>query len=109
MTTKTSSMTFSELLTNSTLMSINIKLNAAKVGRYGLDLPAFTDELDADVANATTLNQEQEHLKSELKLKTEELDLLNEKLMVSYALAKKTVKLAETQPNWVAYGITDKK
>jgi hypothetical protein len=109
MTTKTSSMTFSELLTNSTLMCNNMKLNAAKVGRYGLDMPAFTDQMDADVAKATALNQEQEHLKSELKLKTEALNLLNEKLSLSYALAKKTVKLAETQPNWVAYGITDKK
>lgn len=109
MATKTSSMTFSDLLTNSTLMSNNIRINAAKVGRYGLDMPAFTDEMDADVASATVLNQEQERLKSELKLKTEALDLLNEKLMLSYALAKKTVKLAETQPNWVAYGITDKK
>ena len=99
MTTKTSSMTFSELLTSSSLMSLNIKLNAAKVGRYGLDMPAFTDEMDADVAKATGLNQEQEHLKSELKLKTEALNLLNEKLTLSYALAKKTVKLAETQPN----------
>ena len=109
MATKTSSMTFSNLLTNSTLMSNNIKLNAAKVGRYGLEMPSFTDEMDADVAKATALNLEQERLKSELKLKTEALNLLNEKLSRNYALAKKTVKLAETQPNWVAYGITDKK
>ena len=109
MTTKTSNMSFSDLTTNSSLMSLNLKVNAAKVGRYGLELPAFADEMDNDVAKMTTLNQEQKHLKSELKLKTEELNLLNEKLSQSYALAKKTVKLAETQPNWVAYGITDKK
>ena len=55
------------------------------------------------------LNKEQERLKSELKSKTEELNLLKDKLNESYALAKKTVKLAEPQLNWVAYGITDKK
>ena len=55
------------------------------------------------------LNKEQERLKSELKSKTEELNLFKDKLNESYSLAKKTVKLAEPQPNWVVYGITDKK
>jgi hypothetical protein len=109
MTTKVSSMSLSDLLTNSTLMSDNIKLNSEKIGRYGLDLPAFTDQMDADASQVDVLNKEQERLKSELKSKTEELNLLKDKLTESYALAKKTVKLAEPQLNWVAYGITDKK
>lgn len=109
MTTKTSNMSLSDLLTNSTLMSDNIKLNSEKIGRYGLDLPVFTDQMDADASQVDALNKEQERLKSELKSKTEEFNLLKAKLNESYALAKKTVKLAEPQPNWVAYGITDKK
>ena len=109
MTTKTSNMSFSDLLTNAKVMSENIKLNAAKVGRYGIDLPAFTDEMDADVASANNLNQEQERLKSELKSKTEALNAINEKLMSNYSLAKKTIKLAEPQANWMAYGISDKR
>ena len=109
MTTKASSMSLSDLLTNCTLMSDNIKLNSEKISRYGLDLPAFTDQMDADAIQVDTLNKEQERLKSELKLKTEEFNLFRTKLNESYALAKKTVKLAEPQPNWVAYGITDKK
>jgi len=109
MATKTTSMSFSDLLTNSTVMSSNIKLNAVKIGRYGLDLPVFTDQMDADISQADTLNKEQERLKSELKSKTEELNLLTEKLSQNYALAKKTVKLAEPQASWMAYGITDKK
>lgn len=109
MTTKASSMSLSDLLTNCTLMSDNIKLNSEKISRYGLDLPAFTNQMDADAIQVDTLNKEQERLKSELKLKTEEFNLFRTKLNESYALAKKTVKLAEPQPNWVAYGITDKK
>jgi hypothetical protein len=109
MTTKSTSMSFSDLLSKSTVMSDNIKLNATKVGRYGLDLPAFTDEMDADINSVTTLDKEQERLKGELKLKTEELDLVKDRLEQNYGLAKKTVKMAEPQTNWVAYGIDDKK
>jgi hypothetical protein len=48
-------------------------------------------------------------LRSLLSAKTDELDLIKEKLNKNYALAKKTVKLAEPQVNWKAYGIDDKK
>jgi hypothetical protein len=109
MAAKTSSMSFSDLLNNSTLMSNNIKLNSEKIGRYGLGLPMFTDQMDADIQQAKALNQEQERIKAELKSKTDELNSLKVRLNESYALAKKTVKLAEPQLNWVAYGITDKK
>ena len=109
MATKTADMSFSDLLRSTTIISDNIKLNSVKIGRFGLDLPAFTDGLDADVSKADALDKEQENLKSELKAKTEELKLLTAKLTQDYALAKKTVKLAEPQVNWVGYGITDKK
>ena len=109
MATKSTSMSLSDLLRNTTIISDNIKLNAVKVGRYGLDLPAFTDELDADVSQADILDKEQEKLKGELKSKTEELNVLKDKLTENYALAKKTVKMAEPQVNWVAYGISDKR
>jgi hypothetical protein len=109
MATKSTSMALSDLLRSTTIMSGNIKLNADKIGHYGLDLPAFTDGMDADISRADALDKEQESLKSQLKAKTEELYTLTEKLTQNYALAKKTVKLAEPQANWVAYGINDKK
>jgi len=109
MAAKSTSLSFGDLLRLSTIISDNIKLNAAKIGRYGLELPAFTDEIDADIAQADALNKEQERLKSELKSKTEELNVLKAKLTDNYARAKKTVKMAEPQVNWVAYGIDDKK
>ena len=109
MTTKSTSLSFSELKTKATVLSSNMKLNVEKVSRYGIELPAFTNEMDADLLQADVLNNEQERLKSELKAKTETLNELLLKLEKNYALGKKVVKLAEPQANWVAYGITDKK
>ena len=109
MTTKSTSLSFSELKTKATVLSSNMKLNVEKISRYGIELPAFTNEMDADLLQADVLNNEQERLKSELKAKTEELNALMLKLEKNYALGKKVVKLAEPQTSWVAYGITDKK
>ncbi|MFT3753947.1 MAG: hypothetical protein QM800_14065 [Paludibacter sp.] len=109
MATKSTVMSLSDLLTNSTVMSDNIKLNGDKIGRYGIDVSEFTDEMNADIRLATEINQEQERLKSQLKMKTEELNQVQLKLEKNYGLAKKTVKLAEPQVNWVGYGIADKK
>jgi len=109
MATKSTNMNFNDLLRSTTILSDNIKLNYTKIMRYGLDLPAFTSSLDADVAQADLLNKEQERLKSELKSKTEQLNVIKDRITDNYALAKKTVKLAEPQVNWVAYGIDDKK
>src|SRR5665647_2415027 len=100
-----SNMSLSDLLRSGTVMSDNIKLNSEKIGRYGMDLPSFTSEMDADITKADLLNKEQERLKSETKSKTEELNVIKKKLEESYSLAKKTVKMAEPQTNWVAYGI----
>lgn len=109
MPTKSTSMSLPDLLTNSSVMSTNIKLNEEKIGRYGIDVPVFTNQMNADTAQADQLNKEQERLKSQMKSKTEELNAIQLRLEQNYALAKKTVKLAEPQANWVAYGITDKK
>lgn len=109
MATESTSMSLNDLLSTGTVMSDNIKLNAATIGRYGLELPAFTDEFDSDLKLTDRLNKEQERIKSELKQKTDELNEVKKRIEQNFSLAKKTVKLAEPQTNWVAYGITDKK
>lgn len=109
MATKSLNMSLSDLLTSSAVMSTNIRLNEEKIGRYGIDVPGFTTEMDADIKLATEANQEQERLKSQLKTKTDELHQIQLKLEQNYGIAKKTVKMAEPQTNWVAYGIVDKK
>ena len=55
--------------------------------------------MNADINRVDALDEEQERLKSELKSKTEEFNALKDKLAESYALAKKTVKMAEPQSN----------
>jgi len=109
MSTKSTNMSLSDVLTSASVLSSNIKLNEEKIGRFGIELPKFTNELDANITLANQLNQEQERLKSQLKTKTEELNAIQLKIEQDYSLAKKTIKLAEPQPNWVGYGITDKK
>jgi hypothetical protein len=109
MATKSTNLSFSELKTKATVLSSNIKLNVEKISRFGIELPSFTDEMDADLLQTDVLNNEQERLKSELKAKTEALNALLLKLEKNYALGKKVIKLAEPQSNWIAYGITDKK
>lgn len=109
MATKSLNMSLSDLLTSSAVMSTNIRLNEETIGRYGIDVPTFTSEMDADIKLANEANQEQERLKSQLKSKTDELHKIQLKIEQNYGIAKKTVKLAEPQVNWVGYGIADKK
>lgn len=109
MATESTSMTLDELLRKSSIMSDNIKLNAAKIGRYGIEVPIFTTEMDSNGLTADTLSKEHERLKGELKAKTEELNVVRTKIEKSYSQAKKAVKMAEPQTNWVAYGIEDQR
>lgn len=97
------------LLMDTTIISDNIKLNAGKIGRYGMDVPAFTTALDANCVKAKKLSFRQKQLMSELKGVTLELNGVLDTLQKDYALAKKTVKLAEPRPTWTGYGIHDKK
>ena len=109
MPSKSSTMSFSDLMSKSSVMSTNIKLNAEKIGRFGIDVIPFTNQMDNDKTLAEQLDQEQERLKSELKIKTAQVEEVSLRMEQNLALARKTVKLAEPQLNWVAYGIADKK
>lgn len=97
------------MLLDTGIISENIKLNAEKIGRYGMDVQAFTAVLDANCVKAQELNLRQKQLISELKSITLELNGILDNLQKDYALAKKTVKLAEPRLSWTGYGIHDKK
>lgn len=109
MAKKTISKSLSAILQNGSIISDNIKLNAETIGRYGMNVPSFTTDLDMNLKKATELNIQQERLKSEQKIITLELNKVLATIEQDYALAKKTVKLAEPQAKWVGYGIADKK
>ena len=99
----------SNILHDSSIISDNIKLNAGTISRYGIDVEAFTAEMDADLKKADELNQRQKQLMSEQKANTLKLNEVLAKIEKDYALAKKTIKLAEPQAKWTGYGIHDKK
>lgn len=109
MANKSVSKSFSAVIQDSTIISENIKQNATLINRYGLDVPIFAANLDAKIARANELNQQQERLKSQQKTVTLELKNVLLDIEKQYALCKKTVKLAEPQAKWVGYGISDKK
>jgi len=58
---------------------------------------------------AVVLNGEQEILKGNLKKKTEALEGIFAEAMKMHSEAKKMVKVAILQSEWVKFGITDKK
>lgn len=58
---------------------------------------------------AIQLNDEQEKLKAELKMKTAELNAKETQLEESMKEAKGVVKLAFPQTQWKEFGITDKR
>lgn len=58
---------------------------------------------------AEKLNSEQEKLKAQLKLKTEELSDTLDKLSALYVETKKRVKIDVSKSLWKEYGFSDKK
>ncbi|HJV78731.1 MAG TPA: hypothetical protein VJ602_10135 [Paludibacter sp.] len=99
----------STILQSGSILSANIKLNAATINRYGIDVDTFTIAMDADLKKADELDRKQKRLIAEQKANTLELNEVLAKIEKDYALAKKTVKLAEPQAMWTSYGIHDKK
>jgi hypothetical protein len=90
-------------------ISDNIKRNSTKIGRYGIDVDIFTAEMNANLKRADELDKRQKRLVAEQKANTLELNGVLAKMEKDYALAKKTVKLAEPHAMWTSYGIHDKK
>ncbi len=109
MTKKTSAMRFSELLSKTSIMADNILLNAEKLKKVGMDVPTVTGRMKSNGESATELDKEQERLKAQTRAKTEELDAVTDEMRTDYAEAKKLIKIAEPQVNWIAYGIEDKR
>ena len=70
---------------------------------------AFTTLLETNRKAAATLNDEQEKLKADLKMKTAELEAKLSELDKQMREARKIVKLDFTQTQWKEFGITDKR
>lgn len=107
MATKPSA-TLSEQLSQARLMAEGLKKRSDVVSKVGL-----TEERADEIANLAkalaSLDNEQEELKSALKLKTAALDEKQKELSAVMAEAKKLVKIAVDQNDWLTFGINDKK
>ena len=66
---------FAEQVSKNELMLSGLKNNAGKLTRRGID-ETFISQFETDHKTVIALNNEQERLKAELKLKTTELDSL---------------------------------
>lgn len=62
----------------------------------------FADELDA-------LNSQQEELKAQLKVKTDELNTKMKEAKAKNADLTKRIKIATPQEEWIAFGVTAKR
>lgn len=65
--------------------------------------------MEKEINELETNNIEQEKLKSALKLKTEELNTSVDKVSKLHSEAKKVVKLALPQAQWIEFGMEDKR
>jgi hypothetical protein len=90
------------------VMLSGLELNAEQVATRGLD-SEFVQEFSGDLRNAVKLNNEQENLKSELKLKTIALEAQMLVLKEKLRLARTVVKVDFPQAKWTSFGIEDKR
>ncbi|MDR0364119.1 MAG: hypothetical protein LBH92_03770 [Bacteroidales bacterium] len=90
------------------IMISGLKNNQQQIEKRGVS-QEFIDKMAADIIAAVRLNNEQEALKAQLKVKTTELTAKMEILDKAYAEAKKIVKLDFPQAQWKEFGIGDKR
>ena len=95
-------------ISDAQVMESGLKNNQEQAARRGLDV-AFTILLETNRKAAATLNDEQEKLKADLKMKTAELEAKLSELDKQMREARKIVKLDFTQTQWKEFGITDKR
>lgn len=99
---------YAETISRAQVMATGLKNQAAEVAKRGIDAE-FVSILEKARTDAITLNDEQERLKAELKIKTEQLKNTMKQLSKTLSEAKKIVKIAIPQAGWREFGIEDKK
>lgn len=100
--------TYTERISNSQVMQSGMNNNSTEAAARGWSVEKNA-QLEVLRSEATTLNDEQERLKAQLKMKTAELDAKMAELDALMTEAKKVVKLGFPQTQWKEFGITDKR
>ena len=99
--------TFSEKLMSAQLMNAGISKNLSTLSTVGMT-EATTEAMKTMTDEAIALNDEQESLKAQLKMKTEELDAKMAVLDEEVARCRKLVKVVIPQAQWREFGIEAK-
>lgn len=99
---------YAENIKNAEVMTAGLTNNATQVAKSGID-KNFISTMQADVKKAIELNNEQERLKADLKVKTAELDAQMKTLNDEVSLARKKIKIDFPQERWVEFGIEAKR
>ena len=100
---------FAESINNAQVMYAGMLNNEAEVAKRGWSVDKTRQELGGTREAAIALNDEQEKLKAQLKMKTAELDAKMAQLDTLMNEARKVVKLGFPQAQWKEFGITDKR
>ncbi len=103
-----STKSYAEQLNRTKVMLDGLRANASTIQKRGLD-DVFFDRLQKGLERSVALNTEQEKLKADLKIKTDELTNEMDVLAKLYAEAKKLVKIEFPQEQWVEFGLADKR
>ncbi|MGL4907951.1 MAG: hypothetical protein ACRC9X_02295 [Bacteroidales bacterium] len=98
------SRTFADKMNAAQIMSAGLHNHVTEVAKMGWD-EEQTTLFDEIRSAAIKFNDEQERIKAQLKLKTEELDSQIKQLDELYSRVVKIIKLAFPQKQWVEFGI----
>ncbi|MDO5665421.1 MAG: hypothetical protein Q4G63_09215 [Bacteroidia bacterium] len=102
------SRSYAETVSNAQVMATGLKNNAEVMAKRGLDAE-FIAALEADRATAITYNDEQEKLKADLKIKTEDLKTKIASIKAKLSEARKIVKISIPKAQWKEFGIEDRR
>ncbi len=98
---------FSEKLMSAQLMNAGINKNQSTLSTVGIN-QATAAEMQKKIDEALALNDEQESLKAQLKMKTDELEAKMDALNEEVARCRKLVKVVTPQAEWREFGIEAK-
>jgi hypothetical protein len=99
---------YAESIKDAEVMSAGLLNNATQAETRGLNAE-FTGRLKSTLSSSITLNNEQEKLKADLKMKTAELDAMMKSLNAQVTEARKIVKIEFPQAQWKEFGILSKR
>ena len=99
---------YAETINFAKVMLSGLKSNTERLGRRGLDSD-FVTGFEETMNSAMSIDNEQEDLKAQLKMKTASLDTKIDELNKLLSESKKVVKLEMEQESWKGFGIDDQR